>query len=217
MSYILSAGIIVLGIAIIILAIKLLHGLIKTAATAFLILIVLTGAGFAALYQDYSTVQDGLTSDAALTFTYDNDTVTAVNITQGSPATTIPADHEADLAIIASYEAFDADHFTYDGETLDAATTEEILSASTLTDIGDALEYRGDQRTRLRSQYEDAQAFKDSFVLFAVQAAIQDNPNKFLLDGLRSQTITVEPRLLTTRVINYVPSSITNTAWNQAS
>jgi hypothetical protein len=217
MSYILSAGILVLGIALVILAVKLLHGLLKTAATAFLILLVLSGATFAALYQDYRTVQSGLGDDAVLEFTYANDTVSAVNITAGSPATTVAQDHSAALTIITTYEAYSAGDFTYDGETLDTSTTEAILGAETLTDVGDALRLRGDERTRLRREYDAAQAFKDQLVLFAAQSAIEDSPNRFLLAGLRSGTITVEPPLLTTFVINYVPGSVIDSAWNQVS
>lgn len=215
MNYLLSLAILLFGAALIILVFKLLKGLVKTAVTALIILIVLTGASFAALYQDYKTVQAGLAENAAVQFTHDNQTITTVNVTSGSAAEIIPDNATTQITFRTSYEAYNEDSFTHRGDTVSSDTAEEILSAAKLSEIGDALRLRGDERIQLRQTYSSAGDFKHNFVSLAIQSQLEENPNRFLLNGFRDGTITVEPPLLTTRFINIVPGSIIDQAWNQ--
>lgn len=217
MNYLFSIAIIVVGIIGIVLAIKLLKGLVKTAITALLLGLVVFGATFVALYQDYTTIHSGLQNDAVLFITYENESVAAVNVTQGQTreAETINASRvNASLELYVSYEALEDETFQYKDRMIAEDAVRDVFEASSFEAIGDALGLRGSERIQLREQYDSPDAFKEQLAIMAATSALQENPNRFLLSGVQDGTIMVEPELLTTRFINYVPESLVSRAFN---
>lgn len=216
MSYLLSAGIVFVGIILIILAFKLLRGLIKTASIAVLLGLVVFGSSFLVLYQDYQTVQDGLADDAVVHFQANNETVAALNITQGEASTLDDLNATGKITFVMDEAAFNNDDFTFNGNTLSDDQQDEVFQADTVTEVGDALAITGEQRVAFRQRYDSAQEIKNTVILLTVSEKVQSQPNKFLLNGVREGTISVEPALLTIRFINYIPDSIIDRAWGTA-
>ena len=168
------------------------------------------------LYQDYQTVQTGLAENAVIQFTYQNETISAINITEGSAAP-IPEDNTTgDITFLVSYEAFDTGDFIFNGNSVSDAEAREIFEANTVSEVGDAVDMVGARRIALRQRYDAAGAAKDDVILLTVSEKVQSQPNEFLLGGIRDGTITVKPTLLTVRFINYIPDSIIDRAWGTA-
>jgi hypothetical protein len=216
MSYLLSAGVVIVGIILIILAFKLLRGLIKTASIAVLLGLVIFGSSFMVLYKDYQTVQGGLAEDAVVHFQAGNETVAALNITQGEASTLSDLDAKGKITFVMTEAAFDDGDFVFNGEPLSAEQTDEVFQADTVTEVGDALALTGNERIALRQRYSSAQEIKNTITLITVSEKVQSQPNKFLLQGIREGTISVKPELLTVRFINYIPDSIIDRAWGTA-
>lgn len=213
MSYLVSGLVVVFGIAAILLSFRLLSGLIKTAVTAGLLALVIFGATTAALYQDYNTLRDGLSEDAVLIVTHDNESVTATNITDGSgDAPLDPEETNASLTLYVAFDALNTEAFTYNGRSYSAEQIDQIMDAGSLDEISNVLDLRGPEDIALKEQYSDADAFHEQVAIAAATSTFSDDPSTFLIDGLRDNTVRVEPPLLTARLINYMPDSITRRA-----
>ncbi len=213
MNYLLSAGVVIVGIILIILAFKLLRGLIKTASVAVLLGLVIFGSSFMVLYKDYRTIQEGLQQDAVAHFQAGNETVAALNITQGEASTLSDLEATGKITFVMSDEAFDDGDFAFNGDSLSAEQAYEIFRASTVTSVGDTLALTGNERVALRQRYDSAQEIKNTITFVAVSEKVQSQPNKFLLGGIREGTISVKPDLLTVKFINYIPDRIIDRAW----
>jgi hypothetical protein len=216
MSYLLSAGIVIVGIILIILAFKLLRGLIKTASIAVLLGLVIFGSSFLVLYKDYQTVQEGLAEDAVVHLQADNETVAALNITQGEASTLSDIDAEGKITFVMTEEAFEDGDFVFNGDTLSSEQSKDIFRADSVAEVGDILALVGDERVALRQRYDSAQEIKNTIALLSLSEKVQSQPNEFLLSGIREGTISVKPELLTVKFINYIPDSIIDRAWGTA-
>jgi hypothetical protein len=216
MEYLVSIGIIAVGVILLALALKLLKGLVKTAMTALLIALILGGASMAVLYQDYNTIQDGLQNDAALIVTYQNETLAATNITSGGNPGFINPDtiKNNTFQIIVAHEALSDASFDIANRDVSFEEVEEIFAATTFEAISDVLGLNAEERVSLQEEYMSIEEVKRDLALLGATRTASDNTGRFILQGLQEGTVRVEPPLLTTRFVRLAPESVTESALN---
>lgn len=209
MDYMTSIIVILVGIILGVLVMRLLSGLLKTAATLLLILVVGTGAIGAALYTDYATIQTGMEENAILVVEHNEEHIVSINVTQGQE-TELLEQEPTNTSITLRVDSSTFENASYSiprvGLDLSFSDVEHILEAETLDE---ALEpFTEEQRTGLEVQYETLQELQRDIMLLGVQDVLAQQQQRFIIDGVRSGNIEVEPPLLTFRLLSIIPEPL---------
>lgn len=211
MTYTAGIVVIIVGVILAVLVMKLLSGLVKTAATLLLIILVVGGASIAVIYKDYQTLQNGLESNAVLDVTYKNETVLALNITRDSDGVE-PVENPGNvsLRLRVKHSAFQNATYNLPGLDLSYAKVTDILKATTLEEASEP--FTPTEEEVILTGYEDVDTFKRDVMLVGVTSQLQEGSQRFLLEGIKNGEITVEPELLMFTFMSYVPERIIDSA-----
>ena len=211
MEYMTSIVVVLIGIVLGVLVMKLLSGLVKTAATLFLILVVSTGAITAALYADYNTIQTGMEENAVLVVEHDDEHVVSLNVTRGEQTELLSEEPtNTSLTLRVDSSAFENASYNLPTVNLSFSEVETILEASTLEE--GLTPFTEEQRIGLETQYETVQELQRDIMLLGVQDTLRQEQQRFIIDGVRSGNIDVEPTLLTFRLLSLIPESVIETS-----